>query len=154
MERRQNSIVPLSSVDIHRKEGRPFYIFRFHWEIPRLSATWWLSGCCWPDRYRRYLPPMWFRTHGSHCRHRRWNSFLQLLPCSFLYVHRMGYSCFWLLQSGLSVQFHISFVASEVGGIFHGGLGVQPYACSIGEGNLGPLSGRHSDCLQLHLLVI
>ena len=29
-----------------------------------------LSGCCWPDRYRRYLPPMWFRTHGSHCRHR------------------------------------------------------------------------------------
>ena len=32
---------------------------------------------------------------------------------------------FGYFKVGLSVQFHISFVASEVGGIFHGGLGVQ-----------------------------
>ena len=61
---------------------------------------------------------------------------------------------FGYFKVGLSVQFHIPFVASEVGGIFHGRLGVQPYARSIGEGNLGPLSGRHGDRLQLYLLVI
>lgn len=61
---------------------------------------------------------------------------------------------FGYFKIGLSVQFYIPFVASEVGGIFHGRLGVQPYACSISKGNMGPLSGRYGDGLQLHLLVI
>lgn len=154
MERRQNSIVPLSSVDIHRKEGRPFYISVFIEKyLVFLQPGDYLAAVGRidiDDTFHQCGSELMAPTVGTDVETRSYNFYLVRF-CMYIEWDILVFGYF---KVGLSVQFHISFVASEVGGIFHGGLGVQPYACSIGEDNLGPLSGRHSDCLQLHLLVI